>query len=134
MTTQPPLISVIIPCYNYGHFLSEAVDSVLGQKRGELTVEIIVVDDGSTDDTAVVAQGLGSSIRYIHQENQGLSEARNTGIRAAKGDFLVFLDADDLLTANTLSSHLNNFAAHPELDASVCLSLQAVESNRSTYL
>lgn len=124
MANQSPLISVIIPCYNYGHFLSEAVDSVLCQQKDGLTVEVIVVDDGSTDDTPAVAQSLGSSICYIRQENQGLSAARNTGMHAARGDFLVFLDADDLLTANTLSSHLNNFAAYPETDASVCLSLQ----------
>lgn len=124
MTNQSPLISVIIPCYNYGRFLSEAVNSVLCQQKDGLPVEVIVVDDGSTDDTPAVAQGLGSSICYIHQENQGLSAARNAGMRAAQGNFLVFLDADDLLTANTLNSHLNNFAAHPEADASVCLSLQ----------
>lgn len=128
MTSTPCLISVIIPCYNYGRFLPDAVNSVLGQKKDGLAVEIIVVDDGSTDDTAAVVQGLGSAIRYIHQENQGLSAARNTGIRAAKGDYLVFLDADDLLTDGTLASHLDNFAAHPELDVSVCLSLQTFEN------
>lgn len=136
MTSTPCLISVIIPCYNYGRFLPDAVNSVLGQKKDELAVEIIVVDDGSTDDTAAVAQGMGSAIRYIHQENQGLSAARNTGIRAAHGDYLVFLDADDLLTSGTLASHLDNFAVHPELDVSVCLSLQTFssDSERRNYL
>lgn len=128
MTSTPCRISVIIPCYNYGRFLPDAVNSVLGQKKDGLAVEIIVVDDGSTDDTAAVAQRLGSSIQYIYQENQGLSAARNTGIRAARGDYLVFLDADDLLTAGTLISHLDNFAVHPELDVSVCLSLQTFEN------
>ena len=132
MTSTPCRISVIIPCYNYGRFLPDAVNSVLGQKKDGLAVEIIVVDDGSTDDTAAVAQRLGSTIRYIHQENQGLSAARNTGIRAAKGDYLVFLDADDLLTAGTLASHLDNFTAHPELDVSVCLSLQTFENKNGS--
>lgn len=128
MTSTPCLISVIIPCYNYGRFLPDAVNSVLGQKKDGLAVEIIVVDDGSTDDTAAVAQRLGSSIQYIYQENQGPSAARNSGIRIARGDYLVFLDADDLLTAGTLASHIDNFAAHPELDVSVCLSLQIFEN------
>lgn len=128
MTSTPCLISVIIPCYNYGRFLPDAVNSVLGQKKDGLAVEIIVVDDGSTDDTAAVAQGLGSSIQYIYQKNQGPSAARNSGIRVARGDYLVFLDADDLLTAGTLASHIENFAAHPELDVSVCLSLQIFEN------
>ena len=128
MISTPCRISVIIPCYNYGRFLPDAVNSVLGQKKDGLTVEIIVVDDGSTDDTAAVAQRLGSSIQYIYQENQGPSAARNSGIRIARGDYLVFLDADDLLTAGTLISHLDNFAAHPELDVSVCLSLQTFEN------
>lgn len=127
MAHQSPLVSVVIPCYNYARFLPEAVHSVLRQQKDGPAAEIIVVDDGSTDDTAAVARELGSSIHYIHQENQGLSAARNTGMRAAQGDFLVFLDADDLLTANTLHSHLDNFAAHPELDVSVCLSLQVFE-------
>lgn len=136
MTSTPCLISVIIPCYNYGRFLPDAVNSVLGQTKGGPAVEIIVVDDGSTDDTAAVAQGLGSAIRYIHQENQGLSAARNTGIRAIKGNYLVFLDADDLLTTGTIASHLDNFTAHPKLDVSVCLSLQAFssDSGRRNYL
>ena len=128
MTSTSCRISVIIPCYNYGRFLPDAVNSVLGQKKDGLAVEIIVVDDGSTDDTAAVAQGMGSSIQYIYQENQGPSAARNSGIRAARGDYLVFLDADDLLTAGTLASHIENFAAHPELDVSVCLSLQIFEN------
>lgn len=128
MTSTPCRISVIIPCYNYGRFLPDAVNSVLGQKKDGLAVEIIVVDDGSTDDTAAVAQRLGSSIQYIYQENQGPSAARNSGIRIARGDYLVFLDADDLLTAGTLASHIDNFAAHPELDVSVCLSLQIFEN------
>lgn len=132
MTSTPCRISVIIPCYNYGRFLPDAVNSVLGQKKDGLAVEIIVVDDGSTDDTAAVAQRLWSSIQYIYQENQGLSAARNTGIRAAKGDYLVFLDADDLLTAGTLASHLDNFTAHPELDVSVCLSLQTFENKNGS--
>lgn len=136
MTNRLPLISVIIPTYNYGRFLPDAVKSVLGQKKDGLAVEIIVVDDGSTDDTADVAQRLGSSIQYIYQENQGLSAARNSGIRIARGDYIVFLDADDLLTAGTLASHIENFAAHPELDISVCLSLQVFssDSGRRNYL
>lgn len=128
MTNRLPLISVIIPTYNYGRFLPDAVKSVLGQKKDGLAVEIIVVDDGSTDDTADVAQRLGSSIQYVYQENQGPSAARNNGIRRARGDYLVFLDADDMLTSGTLSSHIENFAAHPELDVSVCLSLQVFEN------
>lgn len=123
-----PLISVIIPCYNYGQYLPEAVQSVMMQASDSLAVEAIVVDDGSTDDTPSVAQQLVAStadtVRYIRQENQGLSGARNTGIRAARGDYLVFLDADDLLCENVLQSHLDTFAAQPELDASVCFSLQ----------
>ena len=91
MTNRLPLISVIIPTYNYGRFLPDAVKSVLGQKKDGLAVEIIVVDDGSTDDTADVAQRLGSSIQYIYQENQGLSAARNAGIRAAHGLSLIHI-------------------------------------------
>jgi len=87
-------VSVIIPCYNHGHYLPYALQSVLDQT---LTYwEAIIVDDGSTDDTAAVAYSVSDPrIRYIHQENKGLSAARNTGIRAAQGERLAFLDADD---------------------------------------
>lgn len=135
MTNRLPLISVIIPTYNYGRFLPDAVKSVLGQKKDGLAVEIIVVDDGSTDDTADVAQRLGSSIQYVYQENQGPSAARNTGLRAATGDYLVFLDADDVLTRGVLESHLRLFAARLDIDISVCLSLQVfTENNGASYV
>ena len=134
MAQQTPLISVIIPCYNYGRFLAEAVNSALCQQKDGVTVAIIVVDDGSTDDTATVAQGFGQAIRYIYQEHQGVSAARNVGIRAAKGDFLVYLDADDLLTANTLSSQLDVFTLHPETDASACLCIQVAEGQKGLYV
>lgn len=123
-----PLISVIIPCFNYGHFLGDAVRSALSQRSDELDVDIIIVDDGSTDDTARVAQGFGAGVRYIHQENQGPSAARNSGIRAARGDFLLFLDADDTLSPGNLASHLRTFALHPELDLSVCRCLLVGEN------
>ena len=93
---------------------------MLRQRCPEVAVEIIVVDDGSTDDTPAVAARLGDAIRYIRQENQGLSAARNTGLRAASGEFVAFLDADDLFTAWVLRSHLQVFAAQPELDVSIC--------------
>lgn len=118
-----PLISVIIPCYNYARFLPAAIDSVLSQQCAALDVEIIVVDDGSTDNTSHVAKQYDGRIHYLFQKNQGLSAARNTGMRAAHGDYLLFLDADDLLSAGNLERHLLHFARRPELDISVCLCL-----------
>ncbi|MDB5309386.1 MAG: putative glycosyl transferase, family 2 [Gemmataceae bacterium] len=90
-----PIVSVIIPCFRQGHFLGEAVDSALGQSYP--AVEVIVVNDGSDDHTDEVARGYRNRIRYIHQVNQGQAAARNAGIAAATGKYLVFLDADDLL-------------------------------------
>jgi glycosyltransferase involved in cell wall biosynthesis len=86
-------VSVVIPTYNYGCFVNEAVDSALGQ-----TVpphEVIVVDDGSTDDTRDRLSTYSGKIRYIRQENRGVSVARNTGIAAATGDLFALLDSDD---------------------------------------
>jgi glycosyltransferase involved in cell wall biosynthesis len=89
-----PLVSVVIPAYNYGHYVTEAVDSVLAQTYPN--VEIIVVDDGSTDETPDRLKPYLGKIVYIRQENQGLSAARNTGIRHARGEWIGLLDADDL--------------------------------------
>lgn len=88
------VVSVIIPSYNHAHYLACALESVLHQTFADW--EAIVVDDGSTDNTRSVAAGFNDSrVHYIYQENQGLSAARNTGIRAAVGEYLTFLDADD---------------------------------------
>src|SRR6266496_4166301 len=88
------LVSVVIPCYNHAHFLSEAIESVMAQTWQQF--EVIVVDDGSVDNTREVALRY-SGVRYIRQTNQGLSASRNTGLRHSNGNFLVFLDADDRL-------------------------------------
>lgn len=91
------LISVIVPAYNYANFLPRAIASVLSQEGVSADVECIVVNDGSTDDTAEVLQNLNDDrIDVIHQPNNaGSSAARNTGIRKAQGDVIAFLDADD---------------------------------------
>jgi glycosyltransferase involved in cell wall biosynthesis len=90
---QPVRVSVVIPTYNYGHFLARAIDSVLDQTCP--VFEIVVVDDGSQDNTREVAESFGNRVRYIFQENRGLSAARNTGIREARGEWVGLLDADD---------------------------------------
>jgi glycosyltransferase involved in cell wall biosynthesis len=89
----PPLVSVVIPTYNYGRYLAQALDSALAQTYPH--VEVIVVDDGSTDDSAAVATKYGSPVRWYRQQNQGVSAARNRGIQEAKGELVAFLDADD---------------------------------------
>jgi glycosyltransferase involved in cell wall biosynthesis len=86
-------ISVVIPAYNAAKFIVRAIDSVLAQSRRP--DEVIVVDDGSTDETADKIKKFGSQIRYIYQENAGAGVARNTGIEAAGGEWIAFLDADD---------------------------------------
>jgi len=102
--SESSLVSVVIPCYNHAHFLAEAIDSVMAQTWRDF--EIIVVDDGSTDNTFQVASQYGS-VRYVHQQNQGLSASRNTGLRHSKGDYLVFLDADDRLLPSALETGLH---------------------------
>jgi cellulose synthase/poly-beta-1,6-N-acetylglucosamine synthase-like glycosyltransferase len=84
--------SVIIPCYNQGHFLHEAIESALAQTYPHS--EVLVLDVGSTDKTAEVAAAY-SGVQYIRQKNSGVSAARNTGLKQSRGEYLVFLDADD---------------------------------------
>lgn len=91
--TEPPAVSVVIPAYNAAWCVGQAVDSVLAQDFRDC--EVIVIDDGSTDDTPAVLAVYGDAIRVVHQANGGMSTARNTGIRTARGDFVAFLDADD---------------------------------------
>jgi len=101
--TSQPLVSVIIPCYNHGKYLGTAIESVLAQTYAH--TEVIVVDDGSTDNTKFVSESF-SEVNYIYQPNQGLSAARNTGIDKCQGQFVVFLDADDWLMTDALKINL----------------------------
>lgn len=89
-----PLVSVIIPAFNAARFLAEAIDSVLAQDYPAL--DIIVVDDGSTDATRAIIDGYGERVRAISQPNGGCGAARNAGLRAARGQYVAFLDADDV--------------------------------------
>lgn len=97
----PPKISVIIPTYNRRQFLARAIDSVLGQTCRDF--ELIVVDDGSTDNTARCVAAYGEQVRYIYQANRGPAAARNTGIGAAGGALIAFLDSDDLFAPEKLA-------------------------------
>ncbi len=112
-TVQPatPMVSVIIPCYRQAHFLSDALESVLAQTHPRL--DILVVDDGSPDNTAEVAAHY-PGVRCVRQENGGLSTARNAGFRASRGEYIMFLDADDRLTPIAVEAHLRGFERHPE--------------------
>nr|VFJ75036.1 MAG: Glycosyltransferase involved in cell wall bisynthesis [Candidatus Kentron sp. FW] len=115
---KPPLVSVIIPCYNHGRFVAEAIGSVLGQSHSP--VEIIVVDDGSTDDSAQVIATFGDRVRLLRQENLGPSAARNTGFLASQGEFITFLDADDLYEADFITRLLSVFDRDPACLAAYC--------------
>ncbi|MDP6415706.1 MAG: glycosyltransferase, partial [Gammaproteobacteria bacterium] len=111
--TVAPQVSVIIPAYNSASYLRQAVDSVLSQR--DTSYELIIVDDGSTDDTRTVLQAYEDRIRYVYQDNQGVSAARNHGLRLAQGEFVVFLDADDFLLPNKLAEQVSHFEARPSL-------------------
>lgn len=109
-----PKVSVIIPCYNHGRYLGEAVHSVLDQTFPDF--EVIIVDDGSTDSTPEVARGCADSrVWYVWQENKGLPGARNTGIRASSGEYVAFLDADDLFLPGKLEAQVCFLDEHPEV-------------------
>lgn len=112
-------VAIVIPCHNYGHFLAEAIESALQQ-----TVkahEIIVVDDASTDDSAnIAAQFASRGVRYVRGEWLSVGAARNTGAHATTSDFLIFLDADDLLHPSYIGACLRAFAAHADAGIAYC--------------
>ncbi|PMB45139.1 glycosyl transferase family 2 [Fischerella thermalis CCMEE 5205] len=100
-----PLVSVIIPCYNAASFLTETLESVFEQTLKDL--EIIVIDDGSTDNTATLIRAFGSRVKAEFTSNQGASAARNRGTELAQGRFIQYLDADDLLRVDALEKRVN---------------------------
>jgi len=113
-----PKVSVVIPCYNYASFLAEAVASVIGQTFQDF--EIIIVNDGSPDDTLEVAKGIiekypGYTIRLIDQPNSGVAAARNNGIRAAVGEYVLPLDADDMLAPTFIEETVAVLDGEPDV-------------------
>ncbi|MCQ8191125.1 glycosyltransferase family 2 protein [Streptomyces rugosispiralis] len=118
VSPREPVVSVVIPCYDYGHYLPQAVESVLAQTYPDW--ELVVVDDGSTDDTAAVARSLiadhpGRRIRLLEQANAGVSAARNAGIAATTGRYVLPLDADDMIAPTMLERTVTVLERHPDI-------------------
>lgn len=113
----PGCVSIIIPCYNYAHFLPETLDSIRLQTYSNW--ECIIVDDGSTDNTKEIAQYYilqDSRFKYLHQNNGGAASARNAGIEESKGEFIQFLDADDLIELDKLKYQADFLVENPDVD------------------
>ena len=111
-----PLVSIIIPCYNYAHFLVECFDNLKNQSHTNW--ECLIVDNASTDNSKDVIQSfsaLDNRIKYLYQSIKGPSAARNLGIKEAKGEYIQFLDADDLLQVNKLKNGISIFNNHPDV-------------------
>jgi glycosyltransferase involved in cell wall biosynthesis len=109
-----PLVSVMIGVYNAEPYLAEAIDSVFAQTYRPL--ELIVVDDGSDDGSAAVAQSYGDALTYVHQDNKGNGGARNTAVEQASGEYFAFLDADDRFVPDKLDWQMAALDADPTLD------------------
>lgn len=110
--TEFPLVSVIIPCYNHAMYLSKAFESIFLQNYPN--IEVIVIDDGSTDNTRDVVLST-PGVNYFFQQNSGLSAARNTGIKQSKGEYLVFLDADDWFYPNAIHTNASYLQQNPNI-------------------
>lgn len=123
MTFDDVLVSVIIPVYNGELFIADAISSIRRQRHKP--VEIVVVDDGSTDGTAAIVRGLGPGVQYVRQANSGPPAARNRGLQLARGDVIGFLDADDLWTDVKLELQLPRLLGDPSVDI-VCGRTQIV--------
>jgi glycosyltransferase involved in cell wall biosynthesis len=131
MTPGPrtlPTVSVIVPTYNRADRLKDTVASILAQTVRP--AEVLIVDDGSTDDTARVCRDVPSPVRYLYRENGGSAAARNTGMRAARGEYIAFLDADDVWEPTKLEVQLALHAAHPEIGWSATNHLTTDRANQ----
>jgi glycosyltransferase involved in cell wall biosynthesis len=113
MVQSRPLVSIIITNYNYGHFLANAIDSVLGQCYQP--IELIVVDDGSTDDSHRIINSYDKRLHSIFKKNGGQASAMNSGFRESHGEFVIFLDADDMLLSGIVQNVVEAFQKHPNV-------------------
>ncbi len=121
-----PLVSIIIPAYNQAQYVAQTVDSALAQTYPN--VEVIVVNDGSTDDTAAILAGYRGRIKCISQANRGLAGARNAGFSVARGEYLLFLDSDDIIPPTKIARHLEWFDQQPDVGV-VYSGWQYIDSN-----
>ncbi|MGZ3606738.1 MAG: glycosyltransferase family 2 protein [Syntrophales bacterium] len=132
MKDKAPLVSVVIPTYNRALYVNKAIDSILNQTFTDY--EIIVVDDGSTDNTKEALKQYQDKIKYIYQENSGVSTARNTGIKNSTGPWLAFLDSDDTWRPEYLSTQMERTSRLPEICMQTTDCHKAVwEGNERTY-
>jgi len=111
-----PVVSVIIDSYNYGNYIEDAINSVLVQTLPRNMFEVIVVDDGSTDDTRQRVSKYLPDVQYIYKENGGQASAFNAGVAVAKGEYIAFLDADDYWHPNKLAMILEKFESDGQID------------------
>jgi len=129
------LVSIIIPVYNGERYLGAAIESIMNQNH--LPDEVIVVDDGSVDNTDLVARQYNESVIYVRQENRGPAAARNRGLSMAQGDIVGFLDADDLWPENKLSLQLSILTKSPSLEINIGftqrIKLRKREDNESPF-
>src|SRR5262245_29639297 len=117
--TRSPLVSVVIPAYNCAPFIREALDSVFAQNYPSL--DVIVVDDGSTDETCDVVASYGSAVTLVRQKNSGAAVARNEGIRRARAEYIALLDADDIWLPGKLRLQVDHLESHA--DVGMCCTL-----------
>jgi glycosyltransferase involved in cell wall biosynthesis len=115
---MPQKVAVVIPTYNYGQYIAEAIDSILHQTLAP--VEVVVVDDGSTDNTAEIVVHFGDRIKYIRQDNAGVSAARNRGVKESSAELIAFLDADDIWEPTKLEKQVARFAGDSEVGLVHC--------------
>jgi glycosyltransferase involved in cell wall biosynthesis len=113
-----PRVSVVIPTYNCAPWLRESLDSVLAQTVGDL--EVVVVDDGSTDETSTILESYSPRVEVVRGDHGGLSAARNLGLTRARGEWIAFHDADDVALPDRLEFQLDFLHRHPECDAAFC--------------
>lgn len=130
------LVSVIIPVFNRAEMIEECVNSVLQQSYQE--IELIIVDDGSTDNSSIIIKTIAKKnpqvIRYIYQKNSGVGTARNTGLVHAKGEFIQYLDSDDLLKPTKLEQQVNALRKFPEADVAYCTTIRTNLTTGTTWV
>jgi glycosyltransferase involved in cell wall biosynthesis len=127
-----PLVTIVIPTYNYATYLTKALESCITQSYKHL--EIIIIDDGSTDNTEEIVRGIHDNrVFYCHQPNQGVSSARNRGLKLAKGDFITFLDADDYLSDGSIEQRLHVMFSDSDIDFVITTSYSEDDSGNIVF-